>query len=130
MRNSFAKKITRLAKNNHDLILLSGDIGNKLFDEPIRKEIDRLLKRNTCKIVCRSEIPEEGNVLNARFVLSIKTDGPDKELRKARFVVQGHTDRDKNSLVHDISVARHYAIKMLIGIAEVFGFQIFLTDVT
>ena len=33
MRNSFAKKFTELAKNNHDLVLLSGDIGNRLFDE-------------------------------------------------------------------------------------------------
>ena len=33
MRNSFAKKITELAKKNNKIILLSGDIGNRLFDE-------------------------------------------------------------------------------------------------
>ena len=33
MRNAFAKKITELAKTNKKIILLSGDIGNKLFDD-------------------------------------------------------------------------------------------------
>jgi transketolase len=32
MRNTFAKNITRIAKKNKKIILLSGDIGNKLFD--------------------------------------------------------------------------------------------------
>lgn len=33
MRNAFAKKITTLAKKNKKIILLSGDIGNRLFDD-------------------------------------------------------------------------------------------------
>ena len=33
MRNAFAKEITKLAINNKKIILLSGDIGNRLFDE-------------------------------------------------------------------------------------------------
>lgn len=33
MRNSFAKDITKLAAENDRIVLLSGDIGNRLFDE-------------------------------------------------------------------------------------------------
>tara|TARA_S200000501_G_C20825294_1_gene744685 strand:+ start:510 stop:1448 length:939 start_codon:yes stop_codon:yes gene_type:complete len=33
MRNAFAKEVTRLAKKSSDLVLLSGDIGNRLFDD-------------------------------------------------------------------------------------------------
>lgn len=33
MRNAFASEITRLAKQEERLVLLSGDIGNRLFDE-------------------------------------------------------------------------------------------------
>ena len=33
MRNTFAKKITKLAKKNKKIVLLSGDIGNRLFDD-------------------------------------------------------------------------------------------------
>lgn len=33
MRNAFAKEMTQLAQNDARLVLLSGDIGNKLFDD-------------------------------------------------------------------------------------------------
>ncbi|HEX2548475.1 MAG TPA: transketolase C-terminal domain-containing protein [Gammaproteobacteria bacterium] len=33
MRNAFAKEITSLAQNDSRIVLLSGDIGNKLFDD-------------------------------------------------------------------------------------------------
>ena len=33
MRNAFAKVITKLASKNKKIILLSGDIGNRLFDD-------------------------------------------------------------------------------------------------
>lgn len=33
MRNAFAKKVTELAKKDERLVLLSGDIGNRLFDD-------------------------------------------------------------------------------------------------
>lgn len=33
MRNAFAKEITRLAREDSRVVLLSGDIGNRLFDE-------------------------------------------------------------------------------------------------
>lgn len=40
MRNSFAKEITQLAKIDDRVVLLSGDIGNKLFDD--FKQVDAL----------------------------------------------------------------------------------------
>ena len=33
MRNAFAKEVTELAKSSKNLVLLSGDIGNRLFDD-------------------------------------------------------------------------------------------------
>ena len=33
MRSLFAKEITNLAKTHKDIVLLSGDIGNKMFDD-------------------------------------------------------------------------------------------------
>ena len=32
MRNTFAEEITKLATKNKKIVLLSGDIGNRLFD--------------------------------------------------------------------------------------------------
>ena len=37
MRNAFAKVITKLASKNKKIILLSGDIGNRLFDDYKKK---------------------------------------------------------------------------------------------
>ena len=33
MRSLFAQEITSLAKKNNKIVLLSGDIGNRMFDE-------------------------------------------------------------------------------------------------
>ena len=33
MRNTFARVMTRLAKENNKIVLLSGDIGNRMFDQ-------------------------------------------------------------------------------------------------
>tara|TARA_B100000886_G_C20409720_1_gene486459 strand:+ start:704 stop:1627 length:924 start_codon:yes stop_codon:yes gene_type:complete len=41
MRNSFAETITKLANKNKKIILLSGDIGNKLFDKFKKKNQNR-----------------------------------------------------------------------------------------
>ena len=41
MRNAFAKTITELAKHKKDIVLLAGDIGNKLFDNYKKNNPDR-----------------------------------------------------------------------------------------
>lgn len=53
-----------------------------------------------------------------------------KEIWKSRFILQAHRDKMKKSLVHDIPVARKYAIKIVVGIATTFGFRLFSTDLT
>lgn len=102
----------------------------KNFDKAIKNEIEGLIKRKTWKVVCRSEVPEGANVLGWRFVLAIKDEGTGNEIWKARFMVQGHKDFMKNSLVHNLSVDKQHAIKILVEIAAIFGFRLFSTDVT
>jgi len=43
MRNAFANKITELAKKNKKIILLSGDIGNKLFNSFKKQNLERFI---------------------------------------------------------------------------------------
>jgi len=43
MRNAFAKEITRISAKNKKIFLLSGDIGNKLFDEFKKKYAKRFI---------------------------------------------------------------------------------------
>lgn len=101
-----------------------------LFGDAKRKEIQGLIDRGTWKIVLKDEMPNNANVLGGRFVLVIKDGGTGNEIWKARYVVQGFRDRLKTSLVHDAATARQYSTKVLIGLAAVFGFRLFSTDVT
>ena len=65
------------------------------------KEIAGLVDRETWTLVMKEDVPRDSNVLGARFVLTIKdTEKPDP-IFKARFVVQGHKDLEKNALVHE-----------------------------
>ena len=43
MRNAFAEELTNLAKENESIFLLSGDIGNKLFDKYKENDASRFL---------------------------------------------------------------------------------------
>lgn len=43
MRNAFATELTKLASNRQDICLLSGDIGNRMFDEFKKVAPDRFL---------------------------------------------------------------------------------------
>ena len=67
----------------------SNDPRASQFSAAKRKEIEGLIKRGTWKIVKKDEVPQNANVLGGRFVLTIKDSGTNKEVYKARYVVQG-----------------------------------------
>ena len=43
MRDSFAKEVKLLAEKNKDIVLLSGDIGNRMFDDYKKIAPDRFI---------------------------------------------------------------------------------------
>ena len=100
------------------------------FADAKRKEIQGLIDRGTWKVVLKDELPDDANILKGRFVLAIKDGGTDKEIWKARYVVQGYKDHLKQSLVHDATTAGNYSVRMLVGLASLFGFRLYSTDVT
>ena len=53
------------------------------------------------KIVDRSEVPEDANVLHGRFVLAIKEPETRQQKFKARYVIQGHRDPEKHAMVKE-----------------------------
>ena len=76
------------------------------FQEAKRKEMEGSLKRGTWKLILRDEVTQDANVMDGRFALAIKDADNDKPTYKARFVVQGHRDQDKDILVHISSALR------------------------
>lgn len=78
----------------------------------------------------RQDLEGGANILGGRFVLAIKNKGTGKEVLKARYVVQGHMDREKNLLVHNSPTVSQQSIRLLIAIATIFGFEIWSEDMT
>jgi hypothetical protein len=62
-------------------------------------------------------------------VLTIKNIGTDEEVHKARYVVQGHKDRDKKFLVHNSTTVRQSSTRLLVSLAATLGFRIWSQDV-
>ena len=100
------------------------------FGPAKKKELEGLIKRGTWKVVLKEEVPDDANILGSRFVLTIKDTGNEIEIWKARFVVQGHREKMKNSLVHDIATIKNKSVRLLIALAAIFGFRLFSTDIS
>jgi Reverse transcriptase (RNA-dependent DNA polymerase) len=78
----------------------------------------------------KSEIPANANVLRGRFVLIIKDSGTDNEIFKAIYVARGFSDIGKAHLIHDSPVSKAESTRMILSLAEIFGFRISSSDVT
>ena len=100
------------------------------FQEAIQKEISGLIEKGVYEIVLKEDIDPKANILGGRFVLTVKNKDTDKELYKARFVAQGHRDKEKHMLVHASTNLRQRSIRMIACIAALFGFRIWTQDVT
>lgn len=100
------------------------------FEEAKLKEIEGLVKRGTYEVVLKEDVPVDANILGGRFVLSIKNKDTNEEKFKARFVVQGHTDREKNILVHSSTNLRQSSIRTITALAAIFGLRVWSQDVS
>lgn len=78
----------------------------------------------------KDDVPDNAIILGGRFVLALRNAGTSKELCKARFVVQGSTDYEKNLLVHSSTNVRQRSIRMLIGIAAILEFWLRTQDIS
>lgn len=94
------------------------------------KNIEGSVNNTTWKIVFICEIPNDANILKETFVLVVTEPSLKREIYKALSVVQEHQDFAKTSLIHDIYVARQQSTRMFVGLAAIFGFRIFFTDVS
>lgn len=62
--------------------------------------------------------------------MAIKDVGTDEERYKSRFVVQGHRDKDKPSLVHSSSNLRQDSTRVILAISSMMKFPIWTQDVS
>jgi hypothetical protein len=107
-----------------------GDPRVRLFADAKRKEIKGLIERGTFQVVEKSSsVPSRVNVLGGLFALALKDEGTPRNVLKARFVVQGYRNQLETSLVHDTTTSKQHSSRLLVGLAAIFGFRLFSTDV-
>lgn len=63
------------------------------FIWPKVKELCGLIYKGTFQVVRRKDIGPDANTMVVRLVLAVKNTETDNPVQKARFVVQGHTDK-------------------------------------
>jgi Reverse transcriptase (RNA-dependent DNA polymerase) len=68
--------------------------------------------------------------MGGRFVLTIKNKGTSEEIFKERFVVQGHKDSQKFSLLHKAATLHIRSIRLLLCIASMFNFRVWTQDIS
>ena len=95
-----------------------------------KKELEVLLKCGTWKVVCKEDVPPNANVIGGRFTLCIKNAETNNPLLKARFIAQGHLDKEKDTIVHNTTTLQQSSIGVLLALAALFGFRIWSTDIT
>ena len=74
-------------------------------------------------------IPRDANVLSGRFVYTLKNAGHENEQPKARYIAQGHKDREKPFILLIVPTLRQSSTKLLISTVAVLGFRILSHDV-
>lgn len=95
-----------------------------------RKELEELIRRGTWKIVAYDELPSNANIMSGGFVITIKDVETDKPRFKARFVIHGNQDKDKNQLVHTSTTIKHASTRLLVALASCFGFRLWSQDIS
>lgn len=100
-----------------------------VFTKGKEKELEGLIENETWKAISK-EVSSDANVLNERFVLSIKKKSTGNNVYKVRFVVQGHKDRAMDYLVHESYLVKHRSEIDLKSIISIFIFETWSRVVT
>ena len=88
------------------------------------------MDRGTWKVILKQNVPKDANKLSGRYFLAIKNVETEKPVFKARFVVQGHRDKDKNIIVHNSTNLRQSSTRLIASLAAVHIFRIWSHDVS
>jgi Reverse transcriptase (RNA-dependent DNA polymerase) len=96
------------------------------FQESILKELRGLLQRGVFNLVQASELPRSSNILGSRFHFTIKN----KVVYKARLVVQGHQDAEKDSIVPEAPTLSHTSVRLILSLATINRWPVWVNHVT
>lgn len=91
---------------------------SKASNHAIDDEIKGILLHNFIAFVNKKKICRKANFVGRRFILAVKQPGTTSERYKARFIVQGH--KDKDLIIHTSSNFCHGNIRLISSIEMIF----------
>jgi len=100
------------------------------FRDAALKEVAGLRDRGAFSVVNAADVPPEASVIGGRFVYTLKHVGAPEEMAKARFVAQGHRDKAKWFVVHNLATLRQRSTRLLVSTAAIMRWRIFAHDIT
>jgi len=112
--------------------VLPGDprVRTTRFREAALKEVGGLRDRGTFTTVREADVPRAANIIGGRFVYTLKQVGTAGECAKARFVAQGHRDKAKWYVVHNLATMRQRSTRLLVSTAANMRWRLFAHDIT
>lgn len=100
------------------------------FEGAAMKKMEGLARREIGRKVARESLAPDAKILSERLVNKLKTVGNPAEMAKVCIVAQGHNDRDKIRMVHDVSALRAISTQTVLSVASCLEFCVFSHDVT
>jgi len=76
------------------------------------------------------DVRRTANIIGGRFVYTLKQVGTAVEFAKARFVAQGHRDKAKWYVVHNLATMRQRSTRILVSTAANMRWRVFAHDIT
>jgi len=125
----------RLGDGAHDVYLTKdvppGDprILTAACQAAAKAEVDGLLTRGAMNPAARSSLPAGSNIIRGRFVFTLKGVGTSDEKPKAQYVAQGHLDKAKPFMVHNLATLRQRSTRLLVSTSAVLRFRLFSHDI-
>lgn len=78
----------------------------------------------------KDHVPKDANVIDGRFVHTIKNCGTANQIYRLVSSRKGHTDREKDYFLLLSTTLHHYSILLVVSIPAMFGFRICTHEVT
>lgn len=87
-------------------------------------------KRIFWRVVKRTEVPKDENIMGGHFILMLKNHGAPKEKAKVPYVAQVYIGCDQLEIVQDTANIRPSSTRLILSIATLDCFQLFSHDIT
>eukprot|EP00172_Hildenbrandia_rubra_P001407 Plantae.Rhodophyta-Hildenbrandia_rubra.ctg19560.p1 GENE.Plantae.Rhodophyta-Hildenbrandia_rubra.ctg19560~~Plantae.Rhodophyta-Hildenbrandia_rubra.ctg19560.p1 ORF type:complete len:408 (+),score=40.52 Plantae.Rhodophyta-Hildenbrandia_rubra.ctg19560:574-1797(+) len=114
-----AAHLTEVLKNPDD----------ERFTDAKKTELSGIISKGGFKMVKKQDLPEDAVTLRGRFALTIKDPNTPGQCYKARYVIMGHVDPDKETMVNEAPTALRHSVRLMTALTTSCKFSMWARDV-